>query len=150
MQAFREAVVKSVALSCLLARDYVPQGAPPPTAEMVAHELPRVLHTLSAIQSTVGMGLEALVATDPPALLEATAARVVDVRRATALIIERGHQDMVYSAMTYMHKPPLATARRIQKVTMEVARCLGVDVSDDFDDGVGDMYDNAHGMLMRV
>jgi hypothetical protein len=47
---FRREVVSSVALSCLLAMDFVLGAAPPSVREMTCRELPRVLSCIGKTQ----------------------------------------------------------------------------------------------------
>ncbi len=148
---FRQAVVQSVALSCLLTMDFVPGTQSPPAEEMVSHELPRVLHVVTKTQFLGGVEAELHTMThDPAGLLERVTAAVKDVDAACKIVTSSGHRDMVYSALSYMRKPPMATRTRIARMTRSVAEILGVNVPCDFDESVGDMYDAAHGTMIRV
>lgn len=149
-ETFRRSVVKSVSLACLLTLDFVPGAKRPPVEEMVAFELPKVLRAAREHLGPLAVEIQAHRAADPADLLARATAAIVDHAAASALIIEHGHEDFVFSAMQYMRKPPTATSRRIQKMTHKVAAVLDVPVPEDFDDLVGDMYDVAHGMLVKV
>jgi len=151
MDTFRQAVVKSVALSCLLTMDFVPRSKPPPVEDMVKHELPRVLKTVTKRQVLGPIERELADYTfDPASLLQRVTDVVKNFDKATEDVTEHGHKDMVYSALTYTRKPPTATCDRISKMTSDVANVLGVNIPNDFNDRVGEMYDTAHGMLIRV
>ena len=150
-QAFHRDVVKSVALSCLLSMDFVPGAKPPPTAEMVRHELPRVLRTVAQTQVLGPVELElGNYTSDPVDLLKRVTERVTDFEKARDAVVAHGHHDTVFSAMMYMRKQPTATCNRIRRVTKDVAAALDVDVTDDFEERIGEIYDATHGMLMRV
>lgn len=151
-EAFRRAVVTSVALCCLLARDYVPGARPPPVAEMVARELPRVLKTVTRTQFLGGVevDLDAPIAPNPSDLLRRVTEAITDFPKASAAVMDHGHEDLVFAALRYTGKPPSATDRRIQKITVAVATALGVDITDAFHQHVGNVYDVAHSMLIRI
>jgi hypothetical protein len=150
-EAFRQDVVKSVALSCLLAMDYVPGSKPPPIAEMVSHELPRVLSTVQKVQPLGPVEHELTAPTaDPVGLLQRVVEKITDFGRARDVVIDHGHEDMVFSALRYTRKPPTATCNRIRRTARQVAKVLCVDIPDDFDERIGEMYDVAHGMLVKV
>lgn len=149
-ETFRQAVVKSVTLSCLLTIDFVPGAKRPPVEEMVARELPKVLRVAREHLGPLALDIQAHIATDPADLLARATEAIIDHKAASNLIIEHGHEDFVFSALQYARKPPTATSRRIQRLTHEVAAALGVSVPKDFDDLVGDMYDLAHGMIIKV
>ena len=147
------AIVSSVALSCLLAMDYVPKAKPPPIEEMIRNELPHVLATILQVE-TLGLALEGEMrhgtCADPADLLRRVAAAVRDPAKAAMQVLEHGHRDMVFSALMYTRKPPTASSRRIERMTRDVARVLQVDVPDEFDGFIGDMYDATHGVLVRA
>ena len=149
---FKRDVVQSVAMSCLLAMDYVPNSKPPPLREMVSRELPRVL---SCILKTQGLGgveveLHRDFCDDPAGLLERVEQALRDVEAARNVVRNEGHHDAIFSAVSYMRKAPTATCARIEKISRGVARELGVAVPEDFDQRVGDAYDEIYGALMRV
>ena len=149
--AFHRDVVKSVALSCLLSMDFVPGAKPPPADEMVRHELPRVLRTVAQTQVLGPVELElGQYTANPVDLLRRVTERITDFPKASEAVITQGHLDTVFSAMMYMRKQPTATCNRIRRVTRDVAAALEVDVPDDFDERIGEMYDATHGMLLRV
>jgi hypothetical protein len=150
---FRREVVASVALNCLLAMDFVPNSKPPSVREMTSRELPRVLACVVAVER-LSPGIEAELrrdtCDDPADLLERVVNGVKDLDAAARVVKERGHVDHVYSALMYTRKPPTATCERIRRIAVKAARVLGVEVPEDFDQRVGDRYDNAHGMLVKV
>lgn len=153
MEQFRRDVVSSVTLNCLFVMDFVPRSKPPPVADMVAHELPTVL---SAVCKTQNLGpdveakLRGYAAADPAKLLDEACAAIKDVDKARREVVERGHDDMVFSALTYSRKPPTATNERIRRLTRQVAEILNVRIPDGFDDRVGETYDYLHGTIVRV
>jgi hypothetical protein len=151
-QEFQCAVVSSVALSCLLTMDFVPKSKPPPTADMVKHELPRVLDVVTKTQrlGPVEVELQRGYCADPAELLLRVSQSVSDYAKATKAVLEHGHEDMVLSALQYSRKPPTATESRLQIMTRDVAVALNVDVPPGFHDFVGDSYDIVHGNLLRV
>jgi hypothetical protein len=140
---FQRALVTSVALSCLLTMDYVPGSKPPKIEEMVQHELPRILNIVPGI--TVPP-----FTTDPAALLASCMSAITDFARAANLVISHGHEDMVFSALQYMRKPPTATAKRIRTMTQRVAKILKIPIPAGFEDFVGDAYEESHRSLVRV
>jgi hypothetical protein len=150
---FQRAVVKSVALSCLLTLDFVSKSRPPPIKEMVANELPRVLGVLDPdVISLAGLRLDG-PATDPADLLAQVTDRLIVAKKVwpgADIVEKQGHVDPVFSAVHFYRKPPTATERRIQDYTMGVARVLNVAIDDAFDDDVGQAYDAAHTMLVRA
>jgi len=151
MERFRQDVVKSVALSCLLTMDFVPKSRPPPIAEMVQHELPRILSTIAKTQSlgAVEVELRHAVCADPVGLLEQTTTAITNFDLARDAVTDHGHEDMVLSALRYSGKPPTATCDRIAEITRKVARVLKVDVPDDFDERIGEAYDKTHTGMVR-
>lgn len=152
-ETFTKAVVSSVTLSCLLSMDFVPNSKPPPVKEMVQMELPRVLSVIMRTQN-LGIQLErelhAGLCSDPADLLKRVSEAVKDHRAAAQEILERGHVDSVFSTLMYTRKPPTATSRRITKYTKDVAEVLGVDVPEELDAFIGDIYESTHGMLVKV
>jgi hypothetical protein len=144
---FQRAVVTAVSLSCLLTMDYVPKSKPPKIEEMTRNELPRILSILPDAGSSLAMSFKC---PNPAMLLKDVTARITDLSKATDIMHDHGHQDMVFSALQYIRKPPTATAARIQKITRTVAKVLEVPIPNDFDDFVGDAYEAVHGMLIRV
>lgn len=152
MDRFHKAVVTSVSLSCLLSMDFVPHSKPPPVHKMVECELPRVLGVIARKQRLGGIEIELHRATcdDPADLLRRVTDAIKDLDAATTAVIEHGHEDMVFSVMHYMRKPPTATQERIAKISREVAKTLGVEVPREFDAIVGDAYDAAHSHIVRV
>lgn len=151
-QTFHRSVVTSVSLSCLLSMDYVPGCKPPPVAEMVSIELPRVLSVITRKQHLGGVEVELRqgVCADPAGLLKRVTDAVKDLTEASTLVLDHGHEDMVFSALQYTRKPPTATCARIKNISKEVASILQVDIPDNFDEFLGDVYDTTHGMLTRV
>ena len=149
---FCQDVVKSVALSCLLSMDFVPKSKPPPIAEMVKHELPRVLSTITKTQSlgAVEVELRHPVCADPVLLLKQTTKAITNFDLAREAVTDHGHEDTVLSALRYSGKPPTATCDRIADITRKVALVLEVDVPNDFDERIGEAYDSTHtGMITR-
>lgn len=149
---FQYAVVSSVALSCLLTMDFVPRSKPPPVAEMVKHELPRVLNVVAKTQrlGPVEVELHTGYCADPAELLVNVTRSVSDYVKATKDVLNHGHEDMVLSALQYSRKPPTATESRLQQMTRDVAVALKVDIPDGFHEFIGDAYDTVHGALIRV
>lgn len=151
-QQFTRAVVSSVTLSCLLSMDFVPNSKPPPTIEMVQMELPRVLSVITRT-CNLGMALERELngfCSDPADLLRRTTAAVKDHDAAARQILEHGHVDGLFATLMYTRKPPTATSRRITKYTRDVAEVLQVDVPEELDAFIGDIYEATHGMLVKV
>lgn len=151
---FQRAVVRSVTLSILLASDYVPKSTPPPVRELVSMELPRVLGTIMR-QENLGLDIEpqlqAMFTPTPKELLRLVCGRVRDVKKATSLITERGHHDMVFDSLMYSRKPPTATEERIAETTQEVAECLGVAMdADEQIERVGSQYEQIHYQIVRA
>lgn len=153
MEAFRRDVVSSVTLNCLFAMDFVPRAKPPPPSEMVARELPTVLSAVCTSQN-LGLDVEAklrgFATADPAELLNEVCAAVRDVEKARRDVVERGHDDMVFSVLTYSRKPPTATEDRIRRMTRQVADILQVRIPDEFYERVGETYDHLHGSIVRV
>jgi len=149
---FRYAVVSSVALSCLLTMDFVPNSKPPPTEDMVKHELPRVLEIVAKTQrlGPVEVELRTGYCSDPAELLIKVTRNVSEYAKATEAVLNHGHEDMVLSALQYSRKPPTATESRLRKMTRDVAMALHVDIPDGFHEFIGDAYDTVHGALIRV
>lgn len=134
---FAADVVRSVTLSCLLAMDFVPGSRPPPVAEMVRNELPRVLTVRSVLADVprlrASLGTFAfadeLERLPPAEALRAYASRAATVGALDAagrLIRERGHRDGILAALKYRRKPPTATDERVADLTAAVAGVLGV------------------------
>lgn len=151
---FQKAVVRSVTLSLLLASDYVPDSTPPPIRELVSMELPRVLGTLMR-QENLGLDIEsqlqAMFTTTPKDLLQSVCGRLRDFEKATALITERGHHDMVFESLLYSRKPPTATEDRIAETTQYVAKILGVTIDPEEQiEYVGTQYEQIHYHIVKV
>lgn len=142
---FRQNVVASVAVSCLLTMDYVPNSKPPDTREMVQNELPRILNLAPGISVPP-------FSTDPAALLESCVSKLSDdeLTRASALVLAHGHEDMVFSALQYMRKPPTATSARIRRMTRAVSQILNVEIPDTYGSFIGDLYVGIHKSLIKI
>jgi hypothetical protein len=152
-QKFQRAVVTSVSLSCLLTMDYVPKAKPPSVDYMVKQELARVLSVVNKTQRyppELAFELDRGFAPNPVDLLRRVTHRILDLEEASREIIDHGHEDMVFSALQYTRKPPTATDARIKRITKEVAAVLKVEIPDDFDTLIGDVYDATHSMLIRT
>ena len=150
---FHKAVVTSVSLSCLLTMDYVPKSKPPSVEYMVKHELARVLWVVNKTQRyppDIAFELDRGYTPDPVDLLNRVTQAIPNLDQASREILDHGHEDMVFSALQYTRKPPTATNARIKKITGEVAAVLDVEIPDDFDTLIGDVYDATHSMLIRT
>lgn len=150
---FHKAVVTSVSLSCLLAMDYVPRSKPPSAEYMVTHELARVLSIVDKKQRLplpLAQELDRGYTSDPADLLKRVTRVIPNLEDATQEILFHGHEDMVFSALQYTRKPPTATDARIKSITKDVAAVLDVEIPDDFDTLIGDVYDATHSMLIRT
>lgn len=150
--AFRLDVVTSVTLSCLLTMDFCPASRPPPIAEMVGHELPRVLETVTRTQRLGGVevDLRRAVCDDPARLLDDVVRAIGDFPKARDAIIQQGHVDSVFSALRYTGKAPTATEDRIAKTTRRVAAVLGVNLPEAFQDRVGNVYETTYRSITRI
>jgi len=150
--AFRLDVVTSVTLSCLLTMDFVPASRPPPIAEMVNHELPRVLETVARTQRLGGVevDLRRAVCDDPIRLLDDVVSAIRDFPKARDAVSQLGHVDSVFSALRYTGKPPTATEDRIAVMTRRVAAVLGVNLPDEFQDLVGNVYETTYRSIARI
>lgn len=143
MDAFRQAVARSVALSILLTRDYV-RSRPPSVASQVALELPRVLRVAC---QTPGISKIVHDNVPPKDLLDDFVSGVPDalLNQAAVLVADRGHRDMVFAALKYAKKPPAADDDAMDHVSAEVRWCLGLDTPPEtFADAVAQDYAEAH------
>jgi hypothetical protein len=168
---FADAVVRSVVLNALLARDFVPTWTHPPrTEEIVGQELPRLLGMHSVLRDVPGLRarlgggflvdeLDVRGAADPAALLRRYVGTVLGsssgdgdrmLLEAGRLIRERGHRDFVYSVLKYMRKPATATEAHIRRLVRDVSAVLDVEPPADCDDRVALDYAHAHADLIRV
>jgi hypothetical protein len=132
--------------------DYVPRSKPPSVEYMVKQELARVLSVVNKTQRLPPDITFELIdrgyTPDPVDLLRRVTKAVPDLESASREILDHGHKDMVFSALQYTRKPPTATNARILKITKDVADILQVEIPDDFDTLIGDVYDATHSMLI--
>lgn len=149
--AFRLDVVTSVTLSILLTMDFVPASRPPPIAEMVGHELPRVLETVTRTQRLGGVEVDLRrFCDDPVRLLDDVVSAIRDFPQARDAVCQLGHVDSVFSALRYTGKAPTATEDRIAVMTRRVAAVLGVNLPDDYQDRVGNVYETTYRSITRI
>jgi len=154
------AIVKSVALSILLAKDFAPRSRPPPIADLVAMELPRVLactarvNTVRARLGGFAVTLDAVFAPDPAAMLRDYVDKVCVDDRATRDAIEyleqHGHQDFVFGVLKYTRKPPTATDDGLRAIARGVEDELRVPRDDEAAARIQMAYVAAHQELTRV
>ena len=159
-QDLARAIVHSVALSILLAKDFAPRSRPPPIADLVAMELPRVLactarvNTVRARLGGFAVTLDAVYAPDPVGMVREYIDKVCTDAQATQDAIQfleqSGHHDFVFGVLKYTRKPPTATGQSLRAILEGVGDELRVPRDDDAASRIERAYTAAHHELARV
>lgn len=155
-----KSIVRSVALSILLAKDFAPRSRAPATSELVGMELPRVLAMtvrVPGVRAALGgfaVRLDAPWHEDPAVMLrdylDKLADKPVVLREATEFVNVFGHQDFVFGVLKYTRKPARATDTHMDVLVKEVAQELRVRQAEMMGDELALAYAAAHHDLVRV
>lgn len=137
---FKRAVVRSVALSILLAKDFAPRSRAPPVQQLVEMEVPRVLAgtlrvpTVRAAVGGLGVRLHQPIEPDPDQLLRDFTQTLTTqelCERATEYIERHGHEDFVFGVLKYTQKASTATSQGMHDLIVAVADVLDVPLDED-------------------
>ena len=156
----RHRVARSVALSIALTKDFTPRARPPPVADMVAMELPRVLACTArdpVVRSRLGglvVSLDMPWTENPERLLDTYMDALGDdpaaLVRAGNHVLEHGHEDFVFGVLKYTRKPPSNTDATLVELYDHVANVLGIVPRPEHADKLRLAYEATHAELLLV